>query len=99
MKKLNKAGVSRLASLANLKLTPGEIKKFQLELGNIFEFISIIKQTKTNGVNPTFQPGENKNIARKDRPKKSLSLKLALRNANQTKNGYIKTSKISSHER
>ncbi len=98
MKKLNKAGVSHLASLANLKLTPKEIKKFQLELGSIFEFISIIKQTKTDGVQPTFQPGENKNIVRKDRSKKSLSLKLALRNANQTENGYIKTSKISSRE-
>ncbi|MCK4520980.1 MAG: Asp-tRNA(Asn)/Glu-tRNA(Gln) amidotransferase subunit GatC [Nanoarchaeota archaeon] len=88
--KVDKELIEKVASVARLKLTDAEIKKFLPELKEVLEYFSELDKADVKGVKPSFQPVEIKNLMREDKIKKSLTQEEALRNTSHKKDGYFK---------
>ena len=59
--------VERIARVARLELTEGEIEKFTVQLGVILEAFRELDDVDTEGVEPSFHPQELSNVLREDR--------------------------------
>ena len=81
--------IKHIADLANLKLAPKELKKFQKQLTAVLEYIETLNSVKTGSVEPTSQVTGLENVFRTDETKPSLTQKQALSNASQSKNGFF----------
>jgi aspartyl-tRNA(Asn)/glutamyl-tRNA(Gln) amidotransferase subunit C len=82
--------IEKVAEVSRLKLTEEEIKKFLLQLKEALEFFSQLQEVNTNGVKPSFQPVDIKNVMREDFEKKCLSQDDALSLTEHKKDGYFK---------
>ena len=91
---LTKDQVKHIAHLANFKLPPRQILKFQKELSSTLEFVQVLEKVKTKGVEPTSQVSGLKNITREDRVSPSLPPEEALRNAGDSHNNFFKTKAV-----
>lgn len=91
MAKLTKKDVLHVASLAKLKLSEKEIKKFIPQLSNIIDFIGQLSEVDVKGVEPTSQTTGLENVEREDKinPDQSLSVDQALSGTDKTHNGYF----------
>ena len=83
--------VKHMASLARIKLTRDEIKKFQKQLESIIEYFDKLNEVNTKGVEPTSQVTGLVNKLRKDETRDFLSQDHALQNAPNKGRGYFKT--------
>lgn len=88
--KIDKELIKHIASLARLKLTDAEIKKFLPELKEIFDSFSKLDKVNTDNTKPSFQPVELKNMMREDKIGPSLKQEKALENSKENKDGYFK---------
>lgn len=87
--------VKKVAEIARLDLTEAEIKKFSEDLKNILEAFGELEKVKTDGIEPTFQPLEVKDVLREDKAEGCLSQKTALDNVKKNKeDGYFKGPKV-----
>ena len=87
--------VKKVAEIARLNLSDQEIKKFSSDLTNILEAFKELEKVKLDGVNPTFQPIEIKDIIREDKIEKCFDEKIALENVKENKeDGYFKGPKV-----
>ena len=82
--------LEHVAEIARLKLSEEEIKKFLPQLKEALEFFSQLQEVNTDGVKPSFQPVEIRNVMREDREKECLSQDDALSLTEHKKNGYFK---------
>lgn len=89
-----KIDVSHVAKLANLKLTPEEIKKFETQLSSILDYISQLNKVDTSNVEPTAQTTGLENVFKGDDPQPSLSQEEVLQNAKSKHNGLFKVKAI-----
>jgi aspartyl-tRNA(Asn)/glutamyl-tRNA(Gln) amidotransferase subunit C len=80
---IDRKTVKHVADLSRLTLTEEEIDKLSKELSDILDAFSLLKEVDTNGVEPSFQPIEIKNVLREDLPEECLSQEEALANAEQ----------------
>lgn len=92
--KLIKAEVRHIAKLANLKLTKAEVEKFAKQLSETLEYIDILNELDTKGVEPTSQVTGLENVTREDKPKTSLSQKEVLSGAFDKHNKFFKIKAI-----
>lgn len=81
--------VQHVAKLANLNLTDTEIKKFRKQLSEVLNYIYLLQEVDTEGVEETSQVTGLTNVLRDDKPSKSLSQNEALSNTKKTKDGYF----------
>lgn len=88
-KKLTTDEVKHVAKLANLPLTEAEVADFQEKLSYTLDYVDILKEVETSGVEPSFHPTGEKNHLREDEAKPSLSQEEALRNAKKAHNGFF----------
>ncbi len=88
--KIDKDLLEHVASLARLKLTGKEIKKFLPQLKEVLDVFSKLDKVDTKGVKESFQPVGLKNITREDKVEECLSQKDALSLAEHKKDGYFK---------
>ena len=88
--KVDKELIEHIASLARLKLTETEIKKFLPQLKEILNAFSKLDEVNTNNTNASFHPVELKNMMREDKTKPCLSQEKALSNSKEKKDGYFK---------
>jgi aspartyl-tRNA(Asn)/glutamyl-tRNA(Gln) amidotransferase subunit C len=72
--------VKRIAELARLELTAGELELFTRQLGDILTYVEQIRALDTTGVPPTSSV-LNRPVDRPDQPGPSLSRAELLRNA------------------
>lgn len=91
---INKELVEHVASVARLKLTDGEIKKFTPQLKEALEFFSKLQEVNTDNARPSFHPVELKNAMRDDIEKECLSQEDALSLTEHKKDGYFKGPKV-----
>ncbi|MCK9186663.1 Asp-tRNA(Asn)/Glu-tRNA(Gln) amidotransferase subunit GatC [Candidatus Gracilibacteria bacterium] len=63
---LTEEQVRHVAKLARLKLTDEEVKKFSGQLSGVLEYVDILKEVNTEGVEITSQVTGLKNVMRKD---------------------------------
>ena len=77
---LTRDDVLRIAELARLALTPGEVELFTKQLGSILAYVEEIRELDTTGVPPTSH-AINRPIDRDDEPGETLPRHEALANA------------------
>ncbi len=87
--------VKKVAEIARLDLTEAEIKKFSSDLTNILDAFKELEKVKTDGVEPTFQPIEVKDVLREDKEEGCFDQKTAMGNVDKNKeDGYFKGPKV-----
>jgi len=91
---VNKETVRKVAVTARLSLTPEEVDRFERDLNEILEAFAILEKAPTEGVKPSFQPIDIKNVTRKDEVEKSLPREKALANTANKEGPYFKGPKV-----
>jgi len=91
MDKLN--FIKQLEELAALTLEPQERQKYADEFDSILEFIDVIKEADTAGLQVQPQVAEYKNL-REDKPQPSLPREQLLANASITQEDSFVTAKV-----
>jgi aspartyl-tRNA(Asn)/glutamyl-tRNA(Gln) amidotransferase subunit C len=101
MAKLNKSDVGRVAGLAKLKLTSGEVEKFQGQLAKVLEYVEQLNEVETKGVEPTAQTTGLTNVWQEDKVDESqaLSQEEALSGTEKTDNRYFVVEAVIDKER
>ncbi|MEK7523805.1 MAG: Asp-tRNA(Asn)/Glu-tRNA(Gln) amidotransferase subunit GatC [Patescibacteria group bacterium] len=64
--KLTKQQVEHVAMLARLGLSEAEIEKFQTQLSGILDYVELLNEVKTDGIQPTAQVTGLTNVMRAD---------------------------------
>ena len=64
--KLKKEEIQHIAELARLNLNPEEVKKYARELGNILDYVKMLEEVNTEGVEITAQVTGLMDVFRKD---------------------------------
>lgn len=83
-----------LANLAQLKISPKELKKLKNALQQTLDCISVLEELDTTGIKPLNHIIGLKNITREDEVKNSLLQKDALKGTKSKMNGYFKIKSI-----
>ena len=76
--------VRKVAELARLKLTPAEIETYQAQLSQMLEYVAMLNEVGTDGVEPMAHAVEQMNVLRDDVERPSLPREAALANAPKT---------------
>jgi aspartyl-tRNA(Asn)/glutamyl-tRNA(Gln) amidotransferase subunit C len=92
---MEKKKVEHVAKLANLFLSDGEIRIFQKQLGEILDYVQQLNNIKADGVQPTSQVTDLKNVFREDRIGPSLTAKQTVGSAKKTSGNYFAIKGIS----
>ena len=88
--KVDKELIEHVASVARLKLSSEEVKKFVPEFKEILDNFSKLDSVNVDNVEPSFQPVDLKDAVREDKAEKCLSQSDALANTKLKKDGYFK---------
>ena len=95
MSKLSRDDVLKLAALSCLKLTEEEIERFREELSEILEYVAMLENADTHGLEPTYQVTGLKNVMRSDEIKKYQAGPAdLLKNAPSTQDGQFKVKRV-----
>ena len=94
MSKIGTDEVERIAKLARIGLSPEEVAKMSVELGNILEFVEQLQKVDIEGVAPTDQVTGLEDVWREDVVVKGLSREQLLANAPEQKDGYIVVKRV-----
>lgn len=93
--KISKETIDYVSKLAHLDLKEDEKERLSGELSDILGYFEKLNDLNTENVEPTTHAIEGLiNVFREDIPKKSLSNKEALKNAEHKKDGYFKAPRI-----
>ena len=65
--------VRHIAKLARLRLTDAELEKFPRELTSILQYVDMLKEVDTTGVEPTAQVTGLTNVFREDQIRQSAT--------------------------
>lgn len=87
---LSKKEVKHIAGLAKLSFAEKEVGKLQKELGTTLDFIEVLEEIDTRGVEPTFHVTGLRDVLRSDMASASLSKKQALSGASAKDGDYFK---------
>ena len=86
--------VNNVALLSRLELPENNIEQITGQLNSILEYVDLLDQVNTEGVDPTAHVLPLKNVFRSDEVKPSLDRTLALSNAPEEEDGYFKVPRI-----
>lgn len=70
-----------VAHLARLELTDAELEPMTRQLSAIVDYVNLLQQVNTDGIEPMAHAVELHNVFREDEPTPSLSVDAALANA------------------
>jgi aspartyl-tRNA(Asn)/glutamyl-tRNA(Gln) amidotransferase subunit C len=101
MSKLSIEQIKHIANLAKLEFSDKDLEKFSVEFNSILDYISLIKECDTTGIE--FEHNLNNfkgEVLQEDVARLSLDREKVLLNATEGRNksGYIRTSKIVSKD-
>lgn len=89
-----KIDVKKVATLANLTLSPDEEGKFEKQLSDILAYVEKLNEVSVEGVEPTSQVTGLENVVRDDATTPSLTQDEALSGSTNTYNGMFKVKAI-----
>jgi len=89
--KLDEEEVGHIAKLARLKLTREEVKMFCFQLSEVLEYMKVLNEVETGGVEPTAQVTGLENVFREDEVSPSLEPNEALSCAPAREGNFFKT--------
>jgi aspartyl-tRNA(Asn)/glutamyl-tRNA(Gln) amidotransferase subunit C len=92
--KITRDDVLYVADLARLELDTASIDAFAEQIANILEYVDMLNQANTTGVNPTSHAISLTNAFRDDAEKDHLERDLALANAPEHEEGSFIVPKI-----
>lgn len=92
--KITRETVEKVALLSRLEFPEAEVQTLTGQLDAILEYVAVLEQVDTEGVQPTAHVLPLKNVLRPDVVKPSLPRELALSNAPEQEDGYFKVPKI-----
>ena len=92
--KLNRKDVEHVALLSRLELSDQELDKYTEQLDAILEYIDVLNQVDTSGVEPMAHVLDLRNVMRPDVVQPSLPREAAMQNAPEPENGFFKVPKI-----
>ena len=87
--KLNRKDVEHVALLSRLELSDQELDKYTEQLDAILEYIDVLNQVDTSGVEPMAHVLDLRNVMRPDVVQPSLHRAAALQNAPEPENGFF----------
>lgn len=86
--------IKTAAELAKIQLSEDEISSYTDDLNNIIEYLDVISEADTEGVEPLIQPIELKMRLRKDIAGEPLPHEDALKNAPDADSDYFRVPKV-----
>jgi aspartyl-tRNA(Asn)/glutamyl-tRNA(Gln) amidotransferase subunit C len=86
---LSPSDVQKVARLSRLQLSDCELAQFSDQLGKILDYIGLLNEVDTSGVEPMAHAADVQNVFREDLPKPSLDRQAALQNAPQSDGKYF----------
>jgi len=92
--KVNKEEIKHIAKLASLNLTDEETEKYAKDMDNIIEFMEILNNENTEGVETNKTISENYNVFRKDEINEFENPEKLLQNTIELENGMFKVPKV-----
>jgi aspartyl-tRNA(Asn)/glutamyl-tRNA(Gln) amidotransferase subunit C len=92
--KITKNEVLYVADLARLDLDEASIDKFAGQIGEILEYVDLLKRVDTTGIQPTSHAISLTNAFREDEQKEPLDRDLALANAPAKEDGNFIVPKV-----
>lgn len=94
MSRISMEQVKHVAHLARLAITEEEAVKFQHQLDQMISFAEQLNELDTDQVNPTSHVLDMKNVMREDVSKPGLPVEEVVKNAPDSKEGYIRVPSI-----
>ncbi len=91
---MDRKTVQKVAEIARLKLTEGEIGRFSDDMSSILDAFKVLGSVDTKRVKPTFQPVGVKNVTRDDEVEPSLPHEDAMANTENKEEGHFKGPKV-----
>ncbi|HEU4685110.1 MAG TPA: Asp-tRNA(Asn)/Glu-tRNA(Gln) amidotransferase subunit GatC [Nitrospira sp.] len=91
---ISKQDVEKVAKLARLEITPGEMGLFAKQLSEILTHVEKLKQYDTTGIEPTASVLGQMNVFREDVVRPSLPVEKALANAPEREGDGFRVPKI-----
>ncbi len=95
MAKLNRNDILKLAKLARLELSEGEIEQFRSEISEILGYVEQLQSVDSAKLEPTYQVTGLKNVTRPDKPVNyGTNQKDLLKNVPALDGNYIKVKRV-----
>ncbi|WP_163100813.1 Asp-tRNA(Asn)/Glu-tRNA(Gln) amidotransferase subunit GatC [Peribacillus alkalitolerans] len=94
MSRISLDQVKHVANLARLAITEEEAQLFAKNLDAIIGFAEQLNELDTTGVKPTTHVLDIKNVFREDEAKQGLPVEQVVKNAPDSKDGYIRVPSI-----
>lgn len=91
---LSKEEAAKVAFLARLSLTPDEVDRMALDLGQVLDHMAMLNELDTRQVAPTFHVNAPRDPWRDDAIRPGLPSGTALGNAPDSKDGQYRVPKI-----
>ncbi|MGD9934720.1 MAG: Asp-tRNA(Asn)/Glu-tRNA(Gln) amidotransferase subunit GatC [Dehalococcoidia bacterium] len=82
--------VRHIARLARVGLTDADVERYAAQLTVILDHFDALSRVPTDGLEPTAHPLPLYNVMRADEVAPSLPQKVALENAPETEDGYVR---------
>lgn len=86
--------IKKAAELAKIQLSEEEVSSYTNDLNNIIEYLDVIGEADTDGIEPLIQPIESAMRLRKDVAEKPLAHSDALKNAPDADSDYFRVPKV-----
>ena len=84
-----------LAKLGQLELIQEQVERYQKELNEIVNYVTMVGKMPTKGIKPRFHTTKNKNVFQKlNQPQNTLTQEQALANAPKVKKGMFVVPRI-----
>ncbi|MEJ2250776.1 MAG: Asp-tRNA(Asn)/Glu-tRNA(Gln) amidotransferase subunit GatC [Candidatus Lokiarchaeota archaeon] len=94
-KELSKETIDYISKLALIDVSEKEKEKLLNQLNEIINYFKKLKDLDTKNIEPLYHPIKDLyNVFREDKVQKGLTQEEALKNAENTKDGYIKAPRI-----
>lgn len=95
MMQISRDDVLKLASLSSLQLSDDEVEELQAEIPTILDYVKLLDELDTNGVEPAYQVTGLQNVFRDDQAVQSnVSREDLLALAKETQDSQIKVPKV-----
>jgi aspartyl-tRNA(Asn)/glutamyl-tRNA(Gln) amidotransferase subunit C len=95
--RLTREDVAKVALLGRLKLSADELERMTEQLGRVLEYVDILSEVDTQGVEPLAHPIELADVFREDILAECLSREEALANAPNTDGRFFVVPSILDH--
>ncbi len=86
--------VRQVAKLSRLRLDDSQVQHFTDQLGAILAYVRKLDELDLDGVEPLYQPGDQRSVTREDIPGPTLSVEEALANAPGRAGDYFRVPRV-----